>query len=497
MFRVLYVEDDFQSFKLVELVLKKYNIKVILAKDGLEAIELAEKIAPDLIIMDINLPKLKGYEAAAIIKSNKATNHIPIIALTAVSDSNYEKLSMLAGCDAFYTKPIDPQKFGKEIITYIEQRKFDEKEIDFLSKEISVSLKHKTEELVKLEKIVLNLNYKLNKILSSLPDAIFIIKKDFTIEYMNTEGLKLKITDNKFLNTSYFFDIFSTIDYPLEDLKDNLIKLNKLSGIYLTLNNDSKRFFLTTFSTIDNNYLVTLKEITNIKKFEENVQHIEKLATIGQITSGIIHEINNPITAVKNYLTALKNTINNENQLSILEKIEFGIDRISTLSNNLMTFTRKPSGKKYPLNINHIIKTVFAFSEYEIKRGNVNVVFNLDENLPLILGNKTSIEQLVLNILINANHAANEKENPEIHIKTHSDDKNIFLEITDNGNGIPEEIRNKIFDPFFTTKPEGKGTGLGLAIVKKIVEDHNANITFKTGKNGTKFVIKFPKYEKE
>ncbi|BAI80425.1 hypothetical protein DEFDS_0953 [Deferribacter desulfuricans SSM1] len=497
MYKVLYVEDDFQSFKLVEMILKKHNIDVFLAKDGLEAIELAEEIIPDLIIMDINLPKLKGYEAAAILKSKKSTNHIPIIALTAVSENSYEKLSMAAGCEAFFTKPIDPKSFAQNIISFIEKRDFSEKNIDLFSKEISLSLKNKAESLAKLERELLNLNYKLNKILGSLPEAVFIVSSDFTINYMNTKALQIKVSNQNFITTNNFLEIFSLVDYTLEQLNEDLKENDKVEGVYSILNDNSNRFFLTTFTTFDDDTLITLKEITDIKTFEENIKHVEKLATIGQITSGIIHEINNPLTSIKNYLSVLKHLCSDSTQQEILNKLNFGIEKIENLAVNLVTFVRKPENKKYPINLNNTIKSVFSFSDYEIRRGNVQINLELEENLPLIYGNNTSIEQMILNLLINANHALAEVENPQITVKTYSNNDDIFLEISDNGPGIPEEIQDKIFEPFFTTKPEGKGTGLGLAIVKKIVEEHNGEICFNTSKNGTTFVIKFKKVSGE
>ncbi|MGA1861490.1 ATP-binding protein [Deferribacter thermophilus] len=493
MYKVLYVEDEFQSFKLVELILKKYNIDVYLAKDGLEALELAETIVPDLIIMDINLPKLKGFEAAAILKSKKSTNHIPIIALTAVNDESYEKLSMAAGCEAFLTKPIDPKSFANLIIKFIEKRDFTEKEIDLFSKELSISLKNKAESLAKLEKELLNLNYKLNKILGSLPEAVFIVNKDFEINYMNTKALQIKISNESFLTTKQFFDIFSLIEYDTDYLKEELLEKDKIEGIYSTLNDSSNRYFLSTFTTFDDDILVSLKEITDLKAFEDNIKHLEKLATIGQITSGIIHEINNPLTSIKNYITVLNQICKDEMQKDILNKLTYGIDRLESLAQNLVTFVRKPTEKKYPINLNNAIKSILSFSDYEIRRGNVQIKLELEDDLPLIFGHTTSIEQMILNLLINANHAVNEVESPTIIIKTYSTDKFVFLEIIDNGKGIPKEIQDKIFEPFFTTKPEGKGTGLGLAIVKKIVEEHNGEITFTTSDIGTSFVIKLKK----
>lgn len=492
MYNVLYVEDNFDNYKLLEFILKKQGYNVYHAQDGIEAVEKAKEYLPDLIIMDMNLPNLKGYEVTSILKSNDALQNIPVIALTAAFSEEYEKLSYLSGCVGYFTKPIDPISFSNEVLSIIESPKQVTHKTDSLTKQVSKSLEDQSRKVMELNKKLTQHEVKFSKILSSLTDPIIITDKSFNIKFFNNTLLSNDIFQSYYNKHSNFHEIFELLTININDLESNLKSLNGAQNIELKLSNDDcSQFFLGNFSSFEDDILISLREITDKLELESKFTQMDKLATIGQITSGILHEINNPLTAIKTYLDILKMQSRNDKPapLDTIGKIEHGFDRINCLARSLMNFAKPSQEKMYPINLNHIINEILNFSEYEIRRGDVNIELNLDKNIPLTKATKYEIEQVLLNLLINANHAVQGVNTPKITIATFFKDSKICLSISDNGCGIPDDIVDKVFEPFFSTKSEGKGTGLGLSMVQQILNRHAASIDMITSTNGTEFVI--------
>ncbi len=268
-----------------------------------------------------------------------------------------------------------------------------------------------------------------------------------------------------------------------------------------------------------------------LKTTQKQLVQSEKMAGIGQLAAGIAHEINNPTSYILNNISFLregmytlfkalkdtdeliakhfsqdsansefhkefKNIIEHEDLQFIQEDFPelisatlYGAECIQKIVSNLKIFAHPSDEIKSPVNINEEIDRALDLVYNELKY-NCQVTKDLKE-VPLILGNSQQLDQVFINILINASHAIEEKG--IIHITTYEKDSSVFVEIADNGIGISEENISKLFNPFFTTKEVGKGTGLGLAIVYGIIEDHGGKIVVesKVGE-GTKFTISLP-----
>lgn len=502
MYKVLYVEDNFENYKLVEFVLSNKGFKVYNAIDGIDAIDKAKEIMPDLIIMDINLPNLMGYEATLRIKSDEALKQIPIIALTAAYSDEYKELCLSTGCIDYFTKPIDPLSFPdilKDVIeNYQKQISLDESKKEVVQKEITKSLEEKAREILKLNEQLANYEDKLIKTLANISDIIFILDENFYLKFYNNTAVENKKFVILYLENKTFFDIFDVGTEDLTKIKTMLKNKQNISNLELLLKVDDEcDMFLANFTHLGDEIAVSLRKVNDESEIHSRILHLEKLASIGQITAGIIHEVNNPMTAIRNYFEILKmkylSQIKDDSVEKIIERIEYGFNKIENLSNTLLSFARPSKEKKYPININSVVKDIIEFGEYELKRGDINIELNLDNNIGYILAVKSQIEQAIMNILINAHYAVKYVEKPLIKIKTYEKDEKICICIFNNGPKIPDEIKEKIFEPFFTTKPDSEGTGLGLAIVRQVANKHNAELSVFSDEIGTEFVIKFNK----
>lgn len=493
---VIYVEDNFDNYKLVEFILSKNGFNVINAVDGLDAIEKAEKYKPDLIIMDIDLPNLMGLEAAILIKSKETTKNIPIVILTAAYNPEYKNIAEQIGCLAYFTKPIDPISFPYEIKKLFDKDSVIDRSIDPLAAQLSKSLEQKAREAAYFNKEVLKGERRFNVMVESSMDPIFIIDSNGVMVYANSCSLGYDFLRHCY-KKRFDFSIF------FKDDTENILNILKREGYIKNFKFDIDNFtFIGNVVLFDGEIMVTLKDITDIENISRKQKDLDNIALVGRIASGIIHELNNPLSAIKTYIDIYPGKIikaDNKDEVvqEFANKLKTSLEKILELVNNLTFFARDKNETKLKLNINNVIKELLSFSGYDIRRGNVNLKISYKEPIGYIYGVKSNIEQALLNLLLNANDAVRSSNNPEILMKTDENDDFVIVSVADNGSGIPFAIQKELFEPFFSTKDDGKSTGLGLTIVKKVLLDHKGWVEFFTSENGTEFVLFFPKIKEE
>lgn len=243
---------------------------------------------------------------------------------------------------------------------------------------------------------------------------------------------------------------------------------------------------------------VILRDKTEQKKLERRILQAEKLSAVGELTAGLAHEIGTPLNIISGRAEYLLSEVeNNSNLAASLKIIISQIDRITHLIKQLLKFSRSEKENVRPLNINEVILDTLLLMETKFAKSGVEVVKRLQSGLPLILGDANSLQQVFINILINAIHAMPRGGRVEILTESEADKKYIAAKIKDTGCGIAPEHLQRIYHPFFTTKETGKGTGLGLAVTFGIIKDHNGEIDCESAVgDGTTFIIRLPILEK-
>ncbi|HZS41148.1 MAG TPA: ATP-binding protein [Polyangia bacterium] len=237
-----------------------------------------------------------------------------------------------------------------------------------------------------------------------------------------------------------------------------------------------------------------------IRSLERQVIQAEKLATLGQLAAGVVHELNNPLTSISvygDYLVRLLEKRGDPIDLDKARKIVDGAGRIQKLTRDLMTYAR-PAGEVETVAINEVVRQALVFCEHVLKRADAIVELRLAEDLPPVRAIRTQLHQVLINLLTNACHALPAPDQAlRLATSLTLDGAHVLVEVADSGVGIDAADGEHIFEPFFTTKKEGKGTGLGLSIVKNIVEGHGGTIAFQSRVGqGTTFFITLP-IEKE
>ena len=240
--------------------------------------------------------------------------------------------------------------------------------------------------------------------------------------------------------------------------------------------------------------VVYARDITERKKMQEQLAVQDRLASLGELVSGVAHELNNPLTAIIGFSELLlerelPNDLKREIQI-----INEEAQRTSKIVKNLLTFARKQPEEKQPMDINESIQRVLELRAYERKVSNIEVNAHLDPHLPQIYGNPFQLQQVFFNIVINAEYFMSEAHGRgTLTITTEKAGDFVRARFADDGPGIPKENLSRLFTPFFTTKEVGKGTGLGLSICQGIVTEHGGRIWAESelGKGAT-FIVELP-----
>jgi PAS domain S-box-containing protein len=237
-----------------------------------------------------------------------------------------------------------------------------------------------------------------------------------------------------------------------------------------------------------------IRDISERKKMEEQLIVTDRLASIGELASGVAHELNNPLTGIIGFSELLLKKDAPEDIMEDLKIINREAQRTAQVVRNLLTFARKHDTAKKPVDINEAIQSVLDLRAYEQNVHNIKVITDFDTSLPEITGDIFRLQQVFVNIIINAEHfmiQAHKKGTLNITTKRKGDI--IRTSFADDGPGIKEEHMAHLFDPFFTTKEVGKGTGLGLSICHGIIAEHEGNIyaESKLGRGAT-FIVELP-----
>lgn len=243
-----------------------------------------------------------------------------------------------------------------------------------------------------------------------------------------------------------------------------------------------------------------IRDVTEQKKIEQQMMQAEKLATIGQLTAGIAHEIGTPLNIISGRAElALDGLPKVHSVRESLEAIIHQSERITKLIRNLLMYSRKEAMSLKVVDINKKIMNMLGLLSSAMAKNGVSVKTHLDTGIPSIKADENTIDQVLMNLFMNAIQAMPDKGNLVVSTSLANsglssiNENQVVITIEDTGMGIAEENIGKIFEPFFTTKESGKGTGLGLAIVERVVRDHGGDISVKSelGK-GTTFTVSIP-----
>jgi len=361
----------------------------------------------------------------------------------------------------------------------------EKKEIELLN----IELNERNREILKFAHVI-----------KGISECVFIADMEGEISFINDAVKKLlEYKDSEISGQSFlsFFpeknmeELREIINLTVQKRWEEEVQVKKKNGQSLLVH-----FSASAIRDEQNNPLYIagiFRDITQKKLWEEQMIQAEKLSSIGQLIAGITHEINNPLTGIMGFAQFLKiNPKCDKEMQDDLETINKEAIRAKEILQKLMVFSRNHETTEQLISINDLLKETKKLFSYELRKGKIKLVEELEENLPCVTGDPHQFQQVFLNIATNAIQAMGENTGI-LTIKTEKHDDIIKITFTDTGPGIKPEDIPKVFDPFFTTKKVGEGTGLGLSVSYGMIKQHKGKIYVQSKQEeGATFTIELP-----
>jgi len=351
-------------------------------------------------------------------------------------------------------------------------------------------------ESIERSRAILNSQKRWMSIIDAITDYIFVLDEAGILVKVNSAFASAIGKHPRDIIGSKIRDVFER-DIPNTETHTSVLD-SGIPSIYEERIGDDL-FQVSVFPYQEENRLLAvhvMKNITEVKRLKDQLYYADKLASIGQLVSGVAHEINNPLTGTIAYTELLIMKVTDNATRDTLKKILNSAERCKKIIENLLTFSRQRSPSKSLESVNDIIDRAIDLRSYWLRSNNIEIVREYDP-VSTVFVDAQQIQQVILNLLLNAEQAlvAASAKAAKIRLVTQSDKVNrrVVISVIDNGPGISQKIASKIFDPFFTTKPVGIGTGLGLSISHGIITEHGGTIRFETAEGGgAAFIIELP-----
>ncbi len=240
--------------------------------------------------------------------------------------------------------------------------------------------------------------------------------------------------------------------------------------------------------------IASARDMTDLKRLEQQVSQSERLAAMGQMIAGVAHELNNPLTAILGINDLLREKAADEATRRQLDLIQKQARRAAEIVQNLLTFSRPRAPRRSQIRLDDLVLHTIQLHEYSLHANNVQVKYHAEPGLPFVVGDSNQLMQVFLNLIVNAEQAIREVGSQgKLSVRVAQEEGKIQVAFQDDGPGIPPAILPRVFDPFFTTKRPGRGTGLGLSICMAIMREHGGNIEARTpAEGGALFTLTFP-----
>ncbi|ALG67489.1 response regulator [Beggiatoa leptomitoformis] len=502
---ILIVDDKPANIQFLGMVLRQQEYLISVAQDGYQAIRIVDKITPDLILLDIMMPGIDGFETCLQLKKKPHTNSVPIIFLTAKDDAEDIIKGFQLGAADYVTKPFNSSVLLARVATHLALRQKTQ-QLEQQQQEIKTALQISQE---KYRFLVEN-------------QTDFVIKLDAQGRFLFASPSyceKLQKTEEQLLNTFFSQHLLTEEQEVFHHICTVLQQAPHIYSVELQLlQPDAIHWIAWSCKAILNpqgqltEIISVGRDVTARRQAEEKARqtlhelaHISRLNSMGEMTTALAHEINQPLTAILSFAQAGLRLLDSPHlELEDLRLALEGIERNGKLSSEIIKrirfFARKDKQlHKQPLDINQLIKEVEYLVRPELRRNQVNLSLHLLPIPFMTIVDNIQIQQVILNLIRNAMDAILSATTVlrEIIIKTQIVAKN-YLEVAvfDTGIGIDPQIKQTLFEPFITTKAHG--IGIGLSICRSIIEEHGGQLQFMDNpQGGSIFLFTLPINETE
>jgi two-component system NtrC family sensor kinase len=495
MTKILLVDDEVSILNLLKMTLELDGYEVLTALDGKTALEIFEKEHPEVAIIDARIPEMDGLEVLAKIKSVRPDTEV--IMITGHGDMNMAIECLRKEASNFLTKPVSHEILSLSIKGSLERLGL-KKKLKQYTRNLEVLVREANDELERAYKFREN-------IIENSPDAIVCVKKGGEIIIFNTAAEKLLgYKKHEVVSSMHIVDLYPS-GVAKQIMKDMRSQDFGGKGVLQKreveiLHKDGRPIPVYISAAIlyegsqESGSVGIFTDLTERKKLEKQLLRSEKLSSLGQLSAGIAHEINQPLTGVLTFASLLLKRFKDDEQTrKDLEIIVTETTRIRNIVQGILDFGRETPVKKTPESINEVLDRTLEIIVRQQRFLGVTLIKDYESSIPDVLVDEGMMRQVFVNLALNAVDAM--KGRGTLTVRTRSVGNFVEAQFEDTGPGISEEIMENIFDPFFSTKSssEGSGMGLGLSVSYGIVRTHGGEISVSStlGKGAT-FTVRLP-----
>lgn len=503
---ILIVDDTPANLNVLFDFLRNSGFKVLVAQSGKSALQKVEYAKPDLILLDILMPEMDGFETCQLLKSQPSTQETPIIFMTALSDTVDKVKGLSLGAVDYITKPFQQEEVLARIQLHLNLRNLTRQ-----TQEQNAQLEKEIRERIQIEHRLRQQEEQLRLITDSLPVMISYIDRDHYYRFVNRGYEDWFQLPREELQNRHIRDLMGDEFY--NELLPNLDLA--LSGQTVTFENTLPRdgnlhnLELAYVPHFDDNVVrgiyVLIQDVTERKQLERQLLRSQRMESLGTLASGIAHDLNNVLTPILMSVQLLAMKHQDEQSQQWLKLVERNTKRGADLIRQVMSFVRGIEGTYTLVQPEQLLREIKQIIEETFPKS-ITISSYIVPELWAVSGDSTQLHQVLMNLCVNARDAmpnggrlrisVESVEIDSAFLQIHSEARvgnYVLFSIADTGTGISPKIIDRIFDPFFTTKEFGQGTGLGLSTVLGIVKSHGGFITVTSEPGvGTQFNVYLP-----
>lgn len=519
MAKTLIVEDRAPDRKLLAAHFARMGYEVVQAADGAEGLRLAREIRPDLIISDVMMPKMDGFQLLREVRKAPEIGEPCFVIYSSVYDSSRDRQFALdSGADGFIVKPKEPEAFWSELGDILKECQkcgrwegalpSEEEYLKKYSRVVGRKLDEKVRDLEEKEAEAERKELRYRHLFNSLRDAIFVCDPEGRIQDVNRPAFR----------TIFGHGLDEVKGHPVSELaektEDALAIPIDGSVVEKSFRRKGGEIFQGEISTfrLDEEAglpgwtLFVVRDVTDRVRLRQQLSQTQMMDSIGLFAGGVAHDFNNLLTAILGYGELAQHRVGDDTMLSTcIEQIMAASQRAVDLTGNILAFSRTKAFDTRPMVINEAIEGVSTLLE-RILRENIELSVSVHPRRMTVHADRSQLDRILLNMAANARDAMPDggrldivlrpvwiRTGTELQCGLKKPGRYAELRISDTGAGMEEATRTRIFEPFFTTKQKKGGTGLGLAMIYGIVRQHGGGITVESEPGrGTTFHIYFP-----
>jgi len=509
--KILLIDDEADIREVMSIALKDAGYRISTAPDGETGILRCREVAPHIVITDIRMPKMDGIQ---VLKSVKRLNpDIEVIVATAFGDMDLAVQALQLDASDFITKPINDQalhlalKRAKE--RYASRKKL-KGHAELLERENAET----TQALIK------QISFQKNLIESSMDGIIGCDEANRVLIFNRSMEKMLGYSKEAALNKMQLDSFFPTGE--TDRLQSELVgeRFGGKDRLFLyettVLKSDQSRIPVQVSAVClfdqgrKHGQVFFFRDIRELRRLEREVEdqvrilHQDKMMSLGRLAASVVHEINNPLAGILNYIRLMSRNLRSgpmdpshqEKYQRYLELVEKELTRCSQIVSNLLTFSRKSPLSFENIQIDELLNRCILLSRHKLELQKIDLVVRVAPNIPQVTGDFNQLQQCLINLIFNAMDAMPDGGTLTLSGSFDSGKKRVIITVDDTGPGISRKDLPLIFEPFFTTKREGYGVGLGLSTVYGIIQRHKGDVKVENrpGK-GVTFYLELPATE--